>query len=90
RCDAEWEKLAPNFPVERGVRAIIVAEITRISDSCGYGVPLYTFNGQRKQRQQSIGARSDEQLCQSIERYNLKSIDGLPGLRDPKGVLSAK
>src|SRR3954447_4231177 len=29
-------------------RAIVLVEATRISDSCGYGVPLMSFDGQRE------------------------------------------
>ena len=30
-----------------GVRSIIVADVSRIADSCGYGVPLMSFEGHR-------------------------------------------
>src|SRR5437773_831919 len=33
----EWRS---RFPDADGVRSVIVAELDRISDSCGYGVPL--------------------------------------------------
>src|SRR5512147_1279033 len=40
RDDAEFVSLAASFPAERGARAVIVVEPDRISDSCGYSVPL--------------------------------------------------
>jgi len=39
--------LQSHFPVHEGTRAIILVEVTRISDSCGYGVPLLKFERER-------------------------------------------
>src|SRR5688500_16866346 len=43
----EFQALASHFPAYPGHRAIIRALLTRISDSCGYGVPRYDFAGDR-------------------------------------------
>ena len=40
----DWSKL---FTESRGVRAIVVVDVQRVSDSCGYGVPLMTYEGER-------------------------------------------
>ena len=47
--DEGFETLLTRFPSHRGVRSIIRVSITRIADSCGFGVPLYRFEGERKQ-----------------------------------------
>src|SRR5690242_14942680 len=41
RCDFE----DPAIPEAH--RAIIVVDVTRVADSCGYGVPLMAYEGQR-------------------------------------------
>jgi hypothetical protein len=38
-----WSELQGKFPSYPGVRSIIHVEITRISDSCGFGVPTFEF-----------------------------------------------
>ncbi|HUR29563.1 MAG TPA: pyridoxamine 5'-phosphate oxidase family protein, partial [Planctomycetota bacterium] len=43
----EWDALLPLFPSHPGARAIVRATLSRISDSCGYGVPRYDFVGPR-------------------------------------------
>ena len=37
----EFEELAPSFAVYPSTRQIIVADITRVQTSCGFGVPEY-------------------------------------------------
>lgn len=44
--DAEWAELSPLFRTSP-VRAVIVLEIDRVSDSCGLGVPIYECRGER-------------------------------------------
>ena len=46
--EAEFASLQAHFPVYEGTRAIIVVEVNRISDSCGYGVPLLKFEKERQ------------------------------------------
>src|SRR4051794_9561554 len=36
-----------NVSIEEAKRAIVVVHVTRIADSCGYGVPLMSFEGMR-------------------------------------------
>ena len=45
--DDRWEELAARFPARRGARAVVVVEIRRIADSCGYAVLLYDYAGER-------------------------------------------
>ena len=42
-----YELLSPLFPSHLGSRAIIRADLTRISDSCGYAVPEYSYQRDR-------------------------------------------
>jgi hypothetical protein len=76
----EFAALAARFPERRGARSIIVLEVERISDSCGYGVPLYQYGGDRDQMEAWAASKSDEQLADYQRRKNARSIDDLPGL----------
>lgn len=70
----------PLFPSYPGVRAIIVVELERISDSCGYGVPLCDYRGERRQWSDWSARKGEEGLQLYQAQNNQKSIDGLPGL----------
>jgi hypothetical protein len=67
-----------------GARSIVVVDVTRISDSCGYGVPLMQYAGARTQQLAWIQSRLRRHgpngvLAYAAER-NAESIDGLPGI----------
>jgi hypothetical protein len=78
--EPEFSSLRANFAEIAGVRSIVVAELTDIIDSCGFGVPLFRYEGQREQH----GAWARKIGPQGIEIYqrekNRRSLDGLPGL----------
>ena len=80
--DADFASLAPHFENARqhGVRSIIRVDVTRISDSCGYGVPLMTFDRQRDQLSLWASRKSEEQLREYQQKKNAESIDGISGL----------
>lgn len=59
----------------------MVMDIERIADSCGYGVPLYEYVGERPQLVDWADRKGAEGIaCYKAEK-NRQSIDGLPGLR---------
>ncbi len=76
----EFNSLAEHFPEFKAVRSFIRVDCTRISDSCGFGVPRYEFLGQRPQLPKWADDRSDAKLADYIQKKNASSIDGLPGL----------
>src|SRR5438309_712506 len=47
--DGEWDALIAHFPEYPGVRSLVVVEVERVTDSCGYAVPLYEYRGERSQ-----------------------------------------
>ena len=68
-----------------GSRAIIVIDVERISDSCGYGVPLMQYQGERSQQMAWIEHKlrdGDNALMDYVAEKNATSIDGLPAF-DP-------
>lgn len=45
--DPEFDGVARHFERKPGTRAVIVVDVERVSDSCGWGVPLMAFEGHR-------------------------------------------
>jgi hypothetical protein len=82
RSSADFPELLALFPPYEGVRAIVRVDLTRISDSCGYGVPLLKYEGERTQLRAWAQKKGPEGLKEYRERKNRYSIDGLPGLSE--------
>jgi Pyridoxamine 5'-phosphate oxidase len=78
----EWNELRNAFPDHPGARAIILVDLTRITDSCGFGIPRYDYVADRDTLGRLAESRGDEQLALYRQENNARSIDGLPGL-DP-------
>ena len=80
--EAEFARLAKHFGECENARSVIVVEITRVQDSCGYGVPLFRYEGERTQ----LHAWARKQGADGLREYralkNRKSIDGLAGVRE--------
>jgi hypothetical protein len=77
---AGYERLRPLFPASPSGRAIILVVVDRISDSCGFGVPLYEFQGDRSQLTAWAGRKGEDGLRQYQAAKNDISIDGLPAV----------
>lgn len=75
-----FASLRPLFPALPGERSIIRVRLTRIADSCGFGVPLMKFESERNQLIKSAEKKGEEGLREYRVRKNAESIDGLPGL----------
>jgi len=78
RDSEEFAELRPLFPEHPGVRQIIVADLTRVQQSCGFGVPLLDFVGQRDRMRRWAAGVGEERLIEYRQRKNARSIDGLP------------
>lgn len=79
RPHSDFEQWRDRFPEQDGVRSVIVAELDRIADSCGYGVPLLSYAGERPQMQAWLDQKGPEGV-KSYQAEHSVSIDGLPGL----------
>lgn len=76
--DEEYAEWADRFAPLAGARAVVVVDVERVSDSCGYGVPLYDWVGDRDllpthMERKGAGGQADYR-----RRKNRTSIDGLP------------
>jgi hypothetical protein len=82
--DHEFNRLRGLFSAEPAGRAIVHISITRIADSCGYGVPLYSFEGHRSQLPDWASRKGTQGLLQYQQDKNRSSIDSLPALQWPE------
>lgn len=73
------------------IRAIIVVTATRVSDSCGYSIPLFDFRADRSLHTDYFGRKTDEEFGEYCEKkdYVAASLDGLPALPLPLPALPA-
>jgi hypothetical protein len=65
-------------------RALVVVDVTRVSDSCGYGVPLMAFEGERPHQDAWAAKKLRVGGPGALDEYqaekNAVSIDGLPAI----------
>ena len=66
-------------PVLPGARSVIEVEVTRISDSCGFGVPLMDLVGQRPVLPAWAARKGTDGIADYQATRNRVSVDGLPG-----------
>ena len=78
--DAAFEELSRQFPARAGTRAIVVVDVERIADSCGYAVPTMAYTGDRDRLDKWTEGRGHDGLVAYRAEKNAASIDGLPGL----------
>lgn len=76
--DAEYAELAPRFSELRGARAVIVVDVERVSDSCGFGVPLMEYGGERDLLPDFVDRKGADGQAEYRRDRNWQSIDGLP------------
>ncbi|WP_420121676.1 pyridoxamine 5'-phosphate oxidase family protein [Nakamurella sp.] len=88
---AEFDPLRARFgkPATAGQRAIVVIELTRISDSCGFSIPLMDFRADRdvldRVHRRNEGEHGEQYFHDYWARKNAVSVDGLPALEPDPG-----
>jgi hypothetical protein len=79
--DPEFAALRPAFPsAHPGQRSVIEVDVTRVSDSCGFSVPIMSYESDRDLLPQYWARKSPDEVVEYRERKNLTSIDGLPAV----------
>lgn len=82
--DPRFAALRQHFgAVSFAERAIVRVDVTRIADSCGFGVPLYRYEGEREQMGKWAETKGVEGARAYMREKNAQSLDGLPGLAFP-------
>ena len=78
--DAEFAGLLTHFGASHpGARAVIVIDVERIADACGFAVPYYELVDERPVLDEHHTKATDEGFARMGDR-NRHSIDGLPAL----------
>lgn len=75
---AAWAEYAPLFGEFPNARQILVADIDLVQTSCGYGVPLYEYAGERTIMFDWAAKKGELGLQEYIQEKNRVSVDGLP------------
>jgi hypothetical protein len=78
RC--QFDELGP--PQAR--RSVVIVHVNRVADSCGYGVPLMSYEGERPHHdawaQKKLRTRGPDALLDYQREKNSVSLDGLPAV----------
>lgn len=82
RYDEEFEAWAARFEPNPHARAVIVVDVERISDSCGYSLPLMSLDAERDLLTPNMDRRGPEGVVAYRRQKNTTSLDGLPAFDD--------
>lgn len=74
----EWEAFSPSFTLYPSTRQLIIAEIDLVQTSCGFGVPLFDYTGERDVHFKWAEKKGGDGLLEYVQENNLTSLDGLP------------
>jgi hypothetical protein len=83
--DPEWDELLAAFPPQLGARSVVVVDLSRIADSCGFAVPVYEYRHERTQLTNYARSKGRSGLAHYRAEKNRKSLDGLDGLARVEG-----
>jgi len=78
--DGGWDALVARFREYPGVRSVVVVDVDRVADSCGFAVPLYEYKGERSHLIDYANKKGPEAMEEYKARKNWVSIDGIAGL----------
>ena len=78
--DAMYDDVVSRHPAHPSTRAVIVVDVDRVSDSCGFGVPVMEVVAERDLLRRGAEKRGAEGLAAYRAEKNAVSIDGLPGM----------
>ncbi|MEW6131659.1 MAG: pyridoxamine 5'-phosphate oxidase family protein [Pseudomonadota bacterium] len=78
--DPEWNELYALFKPLPGARQLFDLSVDLVQTSCGAGVPLYQYMGDREELNEWSRKKGEDGLRQYWLEKNQFSIDGLPTL----------
>lgn len=76
--DDDWAGLAAQFALLPGTRQIFDVAVEAVQTSCGWGVPLMTYERDRETLSKAHLKASDEERLAKWQSRPARSIDGLP------------
>lgn len=78
--EAAFDEVAALHPEHPSTRAVITVDVSRVSDSCGWGVPVMEMAGERDLLRLQAEKKGAEGMTEYRAERNAVSIDRLPGL----------
>ena len=75
-----YDDVVARHPEHPSTRAVVIVDVDRVSDSCGYGVPVMELVGERDLLRLNAQRRGPEGMAAYRAQKNAVSIDGLPGV----------
>ena len=79
--EPEFDLHAHRFNLKHpGLRSLIVVDVDRISDSCGYTIPYMELTGERPVLDDVHKTRTPDEWAHRVANVNAFSLDGLPAL----------
>jgi hypothetical protein len=75
--EPEWEQWINLFPADPGNRQLFLLTVDLVQTSCGYGVPLYDYVGQRTLLKDWSEKKGEEGIREYWKQKNLLNIDGV-------------
>lgn len=76
--DSFWKEHIDQFPEIAGSRQLIDMKIKLVQTSCGFGVPLMDYKGERNMLNIWAENKGKDGLNEYMGLKNVKSLDGLP------------
>jgi hypothetical protein len=64
---------------------VVVVDVERVDDSCGFAVPLYEYKGERSPLTDYASNKGPDGMEEYTARKNRASIAGVAGLRSAGG-----
>ncbi len=86
--DEDFERLTKLFDGAEHTRSFIMVDVERVSDSCGFGVPLMTFDSHRDKLEKWGDRMGEDGLARYRTANNQSSLDGLPGVPEGTHILT--
>jgi hypothetical protein len=74
----QWEAHIGRFPSLPGARQILVMDVDLVATSCGFGVPLFDYRGERKELREWADKKGEEGIKAYWQERNRLSLDGKP------------
>ena len=77
--EPEFDEVVALHPEHPSTRAVIAVDVTRVSDACGWGVPVMEMTDERDLLRLRAEQRGPDGMAAYRADKNATSIDGLPG-----------
>lgn len=78
RQDGAWHQWVDHFPHLPGVRQIFELQVDLVQSSCGFGIPLYDYIGDRDTLVAWADKKGEEEINAYWAEKNQISLDGKP------------